>query len=139
MKFRRFFTVFFCLLLMLQLAAPALAAQDDLGDWDVAAKAALLADPDTGELLYARNIHEKLYPASLTKIMSALLVLEAIDAGKLTMDTVLTASETAIANLPDDGSNAGIKVGEELTVEQLLELFSRASGSDEVSDKMVLA
>ena len=130
MKFRRFFTVFFCLLLMLQLAAPALAAQDDLGDWDVAAKAALLADPDTGELLYARNIHEKLYPASLTKIMSALLVLEAIDAGKLTMDTVLTASETAIANLPDDGSNAGIKVGEEHTVSELLHCILVVSANE---------
>jgi len=130
MKFRRFFTVFFCLLLMLQLTAPALAAQDDLGDWDVAAKAALLADPDTGELLYARNIHEKLYPASLTKIMSALLVLEAIDAGKLTMDTVLTASETAIANLPDDGSNAGIKVGEEHTVSELLHCILVVSANE---------
>ena len=66
MKFRRFFTVFFCLLLMLQLTAPALAAQDDLGDWDVAAKAALLADPDTGELLYARiSTRSSTPPASL--------------------------------------------------------------------------
>ena len=130
MKFRRFFSVFFCLLLMLQLAIPAQAAEGDMGDWDVLAKAALLADPDTGELLYARNIHEKLYPASLTKIMSALLVLEAIDSGKITMDTVLTASETAIANLPPDGSNAGIKVGEEHTVSELLHCILVVSANE---------
>lgn len=120
MKFRRLFAVFFSLLLALNLCVPALAAQGDIGDWDVAAKAAILADPDTGEVLYARNIHEKLYPASLTKVMTALLVLEAVDAGQLSIDTVLTASESAIANLPADGSNAGIKVGESHTVEELL-------------------
>lgn len=130
MKSRRFLSVFFCLLLVLTLTVPALAAEDDVGDWEVAAKAALLADPDTGEILYARNIHEKLYPASLTKVMTALLVLEAVDAGKLELDTVLTASESAIANLPDDGSNAGIKVGEELTVEQLLQCILVVSANE---------
>lgn len=120
MKSRRFFSVFFSLLLLVSLTANALAADDDMGDWEVAAKAALLVDPDTEEILYARNIHERLYPASLTKIMTATLVLEAIDRGALSLDTVLTASETALAGLPADGSNAGIKVGEELTVQDLL-------------------
>ena len=120
MKIRRFFSLFFCCVLFLQLTAPALAAQDDVGDWEVAAKAALLIDPDTEEILYARNIHERLYPASLTKIMTCLLVLEAIDSGKLTRETVLTASEAAVTSIPPDGSNAGIKVGEELTVDSLL-------------------
>ena len=120
MKNRRFLSLFFCLVLIFTLGSSALAAEGDTGDWEVAAKAALLADPDTGEILYARNIHERLYPASLTKVMTALLVLEAVDSGKLSMDTVLTASQTAIDNLPSDGSNAGIKVGEEMTVENLL-------------------
>ena len=111
MKTRRFFSVFFCLLLALSLAVPVQAEEGDIGDWEVEAKAALLADPDTGEVLYARNIHERLYPASTTKVMTALLVLEAVDRGELALDTVLTASETAIANLPPDGSNAGIQVG----------------------------
>lgn len=120
MKNRRFLSLFFCLILVFTLGTSALAAEGDIGDWEVAAKAALLADPDTGEILYARNIHERLYPASLTKVMTALLVLEAVDDGKLSMDTVLTASQTAIDNLPPDGSNAGIKVGEQMTVENLL-------------------
>ena len=130
MKTRRFFSVFFSLLLALSLAVPAQAEEGDIGDWEVEAKAALLADPDTGEVLYARNIHERLYPASTTKVMTALLVLEAVDRGELALDTVLTASETAIANLPPDGSNAGIQVGEELTVEQLLNCIIVVSANE---------
>ena len=120
MKNRRFLSLFFSLVLIFTLGTSALASDGDTGDWEVAAKAALLIDPDTEEILYARNIHERLYPASLTKVMTALLVLEAVDSGRIAMDTVLTASQTAIDNLPPDGSNAGIQVGEELTVEQLL-------------------
>lgn len=130
MKFRRFFALFLSLLLSFCLFVPTLAAESDVGDWEVLAKAALLADPDTGEILYARNIHDKLYPASLTKVMTALLVIEAVDEGRIAMDTVLTASESAIANLPDDGSNAGIKVGEELTVEQLLHCILVVSANE---------
>ena len=120
MKNRRFLSLFFSLVLIFTLGTSALASDGDTGDWEVAAKAALLIDPDTEEILYARNIHERLYPASLTKVMTALLVLEAVDSGRIAMDTVLTASQTAIDNLPTYGSNAGIKVGEEMTVEQLL-------------------
>ena len=100
MKIRRLFSLFFCLVLALSLAAPARAAADDVGDWEVEAKAALLIDPDTEEILYARNIHERLYPASLTKIMTCLLVLEAIDSKVIAMDTVLTASEPAVTSIP---------------------------------------
>lgn len=130
MKFRRIFTVFFSLLLVFQLCCASFAAQEDVGDWDVLAKAALLLDPETGEILYARNIHEKLYPASLTKIMTALLVLEAIEDGTLTMSTVLTASETAVADIPNDASSAGIVAGEELTVEQLLHCILVVSANE---------
>ena len=130
MKTRRFFSLFFTLLLLLNLTAPARAAQDDTGDWEVEARAALLADPDTEEVLYARNIHERLYPASLTKIMTCLLVLEAIDEGKLSMDTVLTASELAISLIPPDGSNVGTKPGEEMTVEDLLYCIMLASANE---------
>ena len=130
MSFRRFFSVFLALVLALSLSLPAFAAQDDVGDWEVEAKAALLADPETGEILYARNIHEKLYPASLTKVMTALLVLEAIDEGRLAMDTVLAASESAVADIPNDASSAGIVAGEELTVEQLLHCILVVSANE---------
>ena len=130
MKIRRLFSLFFCLVLALSLAAPARAAADDVGDWEVEAKAALLIDPDTEEILYARNIHERLYPASLTKIMTCLLVLEAIDSKVIDMDTVLTASEPAVTSIPPDGSTAGIQVGEELTVEELLYCIMLSSANE---------
>ena len=130
MSFRRFFSVFFAFVLALSLSAPAFAAQDKVGDWEVEAKAALLVDPETDEILYARNIHEKLYPASLTKVMTALLVLEAIEDGKFAMDTVLTASESAVADIPNDASSAGIVAGEELTVEQLLHCILVVSANE---------
>ena len=130
MKNRRFFCLFFAFLLVLGLAAPARAANDNIGDWEVAAKAALLIDPDTEEILYARNIHERLYPASLTKIMTCLLVLEAIDSGGLSMDTLLTASEAAVTSIPADGSTAGLKTGEQLTVEELLYCIMLSSANE---------
>jgi len=130
MKFRRFFALFLSLVLTLCLYVPSLAADEDVGDWEVLAKAALLVDPDTGEILYARNIHDKLYPASLTKVMTALLVLEAIDDGRLAMDTVLAASESAVADIPNDASSAGIVAGEELTVEQLLHCILVVSANE---------
>ena len=96
MKFRRLLAVFFCLILALNLGATAFAAKDDVGDWEVAAKAAILIDPDTDEVLYARNIHEKLYPASLTKVMTALLVLEEVETGRLSLDQIVTASTAVV-------------------------------------------
>ena len=81
MKNRRFLSLFFCIVLIFTLGTSALASEGDTGDWEVAAKAALLADPDTGEILYARNIHERLYPATLTKVMTAILVQEGDESG----------------------------------------------------------
>jgi len=130
MKIRRLFSLFFCLLLAASLTAPAAASHGDVGDLIVEANAALLIDPDTEEVLYARNIHQKLYPASLTKVMTCLLVLEAIDNGELALDTVLTASETAINAVPEDGSNVGIKPGEQLTVENLLYCIMLSSANE---------
>lgn len=102
------------------LAFPVSAAETSLpADPDIQAKAALLVDANTGNIVYAKNEHQELYPASLTKIMTALLVLEAVDSGKLSLDQQLTASDS-ITELDADGSSAGIKVGEVMTVEQLL-------------------
>ena len=130
MRSRRIFTVFFCFLLLFNLTAGAFATEGDVGEGATVAKAALLADPDTGEILFARNIHERLYPASITKIMTALLVLEAVDDGKLAMDTVLTATESAVGGIPNDASSAGIKAGEQLTVEQLLQCILVVSANE---------
>ena len=121
MKATRFFSVFFLMALVVNLLAfPVSATETSLpADPDIQAKAALLVDANTGNIVYAKNEHQELYPASLTKIMTALLVLEAVDSGKLSLGQQLTASDS-ITELDADGSSAGIKVGEVMTVEQLL-------------------
>ena len=74
MKTRRFFSVFLLLILAAcLLAGPASAAE--VPDPAIQAKAALLVDANTGRMVYGKNEHEELYPASLTKIMTALLTL----------------------------------------------------------------
>jgi len=119
MKTKRFLSVFFLALLLVgQLAVPAQAAR--VSDPSVEAKAALLVDRKTGAVLYAMNEHDELYPASLTKIMTCLLVLEAVDEGRLKMSQEVTATPTALEGLAEDGSTAGIEAGEVLTVEELL-------------------
>ena len=127
MKIHRFLSIFF---LVLILALPLTAPAGAIEEMDVAAKAALLVDPDTGEVLHAQNIHDRLYPASLTKIMTALLVLEAIDAGELSLDTVVTASASAIEAVPSDGSTANIKTGDSHPVDTLLHCIMVVSANE---------
>ena len=86
---------------------------------EIKAKAAVLVDADEGRIIFGQNEQEREYPASITKVMTALLTLEAVDAGKLSLDQPITAS--AVVNDQDpEGSSAGIEEGEVLTVEQLL-------------------
>ena len=130
MKKYRFFSFLLALLLLLPvLAAPALA----LDDPDPQCGAAILVDGDYGDVLYEKNGYEKMYPASVTKIMTSLLVLEAIDRGELSLDTQVTASASAIASITADSSNVGIKAGEILTVEQLLYCDLVASANEACS------
>ena len=84
-------------------------------------KNAILVDANYNEVLYEVGGHDKVYPASITKVMTALLTLEAIEAGQLTAQTQVTASATA-TTVPEGSSTANPKIqaGEVLTVEQLL-------------------
>ncbi len=107
--------LFFCA------AFPARAyAYEDLAEVD--AKAALVVVGDSDKLVYEKNINEKMAPASLTKMMTALLVFRAIDDGKLSLDTELTASHSAIADIPWDASRLDnpISEGEVMTVKNYL-------------------
>ena len=118
MKIKRFFCVFLLLALLVSLfASPQACALDNP---EIQAEAALLIDPETGAIAYAKNEHQALYPAGLTKVMTALLVLEAVENGALSMDTELTASSSALAGLTIDGGISGIKKGEVLSVRSLL-------------------
>lgn len=118
MKINRFLSVFLLAALTAGLWAPPRASA--LEEPEIQCKAALLVDAHTGAVVYAKNEHQELYPASLTKIMTCLLTLEAIDSGKLDMNQAVTASASALEGLPSDGSTAGIQVGEVMTVEHLL-------------------
>ena len=133
MKFKRLFSVFLLLTVLAGFAAVPAAADETktpVPDPDIQAKAALLVDWDTETVLYAKNEHAELYPASLTKIMTALLTLEAVDQGKLALDQELTATATALDGLAADGSTAGIKVGETMTVENYLKCMLIVSANE---------
>ena len=110
------------LLLTLSLAVPA--AAEELA---VDAQACLLMEKATGEVLYAVNEHEQLEPASVTKVMTLLLVMEAIDSGALGYDDVVTASAYACSM---GGSQIWLEENEQMTVEDLLKAVCVASAND---------
>ena len=107
------------------LICPALALEDPQPH----ARAALVVYGDTGEVLYDFNARQKMYPASVTKIMTSLVVLDAVAAGEVGMDTPVTVSAWAV-DLPWGSSTAELKVGEVLTIEQLLYCDLLPSGND---------
>lgn len=93
------------------------------------AKSAILIDYATGEVLYEKNADERLAPASMTKIGSMLLIMEAIDSGKLSVDDEVTISEEAASM---GGSQIFLEAGEVYTVHDLLKGVAIASGNDAV-------
>ena len=90
-------------------------------------RAALLMEKTTGQILFARNEHEKLEPASVTKIMTLLLTMDAIDSGALAYDDVVTVSANAAGM---GGSQVWLAEGEQITVEELLKCVCVSSGND---------
>lgn len=94
---------------------------------DLACKSAVLMEKETGEILYEMNPNEKRAPASITKIMSLLLIMEAIESKKLTLQTKVTASEHACSM---GGSQIWLEPGETMTVDELLKAVVIASAND---------
>lgn len=91
------------------------------------AKAALLMEKETGQVLFAQNEHEKLEPASVTKIMTLLLVMEAMDRGELKYEDMVTVSANAASM---GGSQVYLSEGEQISVEELLKAVCVSSGND---------
>lgn len=87
---------------------------------DIHARCALLCDLESGQTYYARNADQKAYPASLTKIMTVLLALEALDRGEVQLADQVTAGADARQGLDEESSTAGIQPGETMTFEQYL-------------------
>ena len=93
----------------------------------VEAKSALLMDTATGTVLYEQNAHAPLAPASVTKVMTLLLIMEAIDGGRLGWDDPVTASEAAAAK---GGSQIYLKVGETMSVRDMVKSIAVSSAND---------
>lgn len=110
------------LLVLAMLPLPAIAAPPE-----PEAKSAVLMDVTTGTVLYEKNAAEALPPASVTKVMTMLLVMEAIDSGTLSWEDTVTASENAAAK---GGSQVYLKAGETMTVSDMLKSVAVSSAND---------
>jgi len=94
---------------------------------EIAAPSAILMEKETGTVLFAKDEHAKLEPASVTKVMTLLLVMEAIDSGQLSYDTMVTGSAHACSM---GGSQIWLKEGEQLTVSDMLKAVCVVSAND---------
>ena len=94
---------------------------------EVEAKSAVLMDAATGTVLFAQNEHEALPPASVTKVMTMLLIMEAVDSGRIGWDDTVTASEAAAQK---GGSQIYLKVGETMSVRDMVKSIAVSSAND---------
>ncbi len=125
---KKIISVFLCAVLVMSAAVTASAGEDiNAGAFEVTAKSAVLMELSGGQILYAKNPDEKLWPASITKIMSLLLVMEALDDGRISLDDVVTASKNASHK---GGSEIWLEEGEQMTVHELLKAAAVASAND---------
>ena len=111
-----------CLGLVLCLTVPVCAAE-----LEVAAPAAVLMEAATGTVLYEKNAHERLAPASVTKVMTLLLVMEALENGRISWDDTVTASEAAAAK---GGSQVYLEPGEQMSMDEMLKSVVVSSAND---------
>ena len=119
---KRMICVAALVLALCQIALPASAVE-----LDVAGKSAVLMDVATGTVLYESNSHERLAPASVTKVMTMLLIMEAVDSGKIALTDMVTASEAAAAK---GGSQIYLKAGETMSVSDMLKSIAVSSAND---------
>jgi len=112
---------------MTSILAPSTLAAEKKQELVDNVKSAILIDRDTGTIMYEKNSEEKLPPASMTKIMTMLLIMEAIDQGKLKLDEKIRTSEHAASM---GGSQIFLEPGEEMTTEEMLKGIAIGSGND---------
>ena len=116
-----------CVVLVLVLFLGVLPRKARAVELELDGKSALLMDVATGTILYEKNAHEALAPASVTKVMTMLLIMEAIDSGKISWDDMVTASESAAAK---GGSQIYLKVGETMSVSDMVKSIAVSSAND---------
>lgn len=110
-----------CCLMILAAALPARAE----GELQLASQTAVLMDADTGVVLYEKNMHDTMYPASITKIMTAMLAVQHLEP-----EQVLTVSQTAVNAVPRTSSHISLQAGERLTVRDALYAIGMESAND---------
>lgn len=119
----------FIIIFILNLIFPQFIFADNITEKDIfssiTAPNLILGETNTTRILYERNADEKIYPASLTKLMTAILVVENCE-----LDEIVTVSEKAVFSVPSGYVNANLQVGEELTVEDLLYVMLIPSAND---------
>lgn len=116
-------------IICLFITIPFIKAEENNNTLAPNAKSAILIESSTGEVLYEYNSHEKLEPASMTKMMSLLLIMESIEKGVIKLDQMITVSENASSM---GGSQILLETGEEMSVDDLLKGITIASGNDAV-------
>ena len=121
---KRIGTFLLALMLALAVPAPCFAAVDEK---TVEAPSAVLVSAGTGAVLFEKNAHDRRSPASVTKLMTMLLVAEALDTGKIKLTDTVTGSANAASK---GGSQIWLEVGEQMTVEELLKAVVIASAND---------
>ena len=99
----------------------------DNNSLNLEAGSAILIEQNSGQILYGYNVHETLHPASVTKVMSLLLIMEALDSGKITLDTQIPCSDNAASM---GGSQIWLNTTETLTVDEMLKAIAVVSAND---------
>ena len=121
---KRVICFFICVCFMMQSVVVFAEGNTDLG---LNAKSAILMEESTGNILYESNPDERLPIASVTKVMTMLLIMEAVDSGKISLDDMVTVSENAMSY---GGSTMFLETGEQLTVNDMLKGIAVASAND---------
>lgn len=123
----KFLSLLFAWVLIFNLACPSYALEIKKTEMEIDAKSAILMDASTGTVLYSKNMNEALPPASVTKIMTLLLVFEAIDNGVIKYEDMLTVSENASSM---GGSQVFLEPGETMSVDELFKCVVVSSAND---------
>ena len=123
---KRFFSIGLLLCFVIPLFCPGRIAKAE--EPELLSRAGIVMEASTGTVIYEKNAHEVLPPASITKVMTLLLIYEAIEAGDITMDTVVTTSEHAASM---GGSQVYLEPGEEQTVDTLIKCICISSANDD--------
>ena len=128
---KRLLIMMFIFLILFSSTSVTVSAENDLKLAEKA-KSAILVEASTGKILFEKNADEKLHPASMTKMMSMLLIIEAIENGIIKWDQVVQVSENASSM---GGSQILLETGEKMSVRDLFKGVAIASGNDVVVTK----